>query len=242
MSTRSKTAEETILAELKAMRGDMLTKAHFDSQIEPIKEKLALHDTQISNISERLTKVESTKESYAEEVYKEMYEQEKRKNNVVIFSLDEQDQELTKMDILKKEKLMVTALFTDMKLLDPTDDKIDMRISRIGAYNTDKIRPLKVMLNNTDVKNQILSAAKNLKGKKRWKKVSIASDLTKTQQQLAKKKREELATLAAKKNSERSTDEIDQGVKYKMVGNYGRYNLRMIRVVTHSADVLSEDE
>ena len=52
----------------------------------------------------------------------------------------------------------------------------------------------------------------------------------KTQQKLAKKKRSELMGLVAKKNSKRSAEEVNRGVEYKMVGNYGRFNLRMLKV------------
>ena len=123
--------------------------------MKPINEKLALHDQQIAEMDERLLIVEATKETYADGVYKEMHDQEKRKTSVIIFSLDEQNQQLAKKDIFKKDKLAVKSLFTDMKLLDPTGDNINMRVSRIGQYDEGKTRPIRVALTNAEVKNEI---------------------------------------------------------------------------------------
>lgn len=243
MSTRStKSAESELLKEIKSMRADMLTAKHFDEKMEPINAKLELHDEQISDMSNRLKKVETTKEDYADAVYDEMHEQEKRKSSVVIFTLEEQNQQLPAKDIFKKDKLAVKSLFTDMKLLDPSGDNINMRVSRVGQFVEGKTRPLRVVLSNQDVKYEVLGAAKNLKGNTKWRNVSIACDLTKTQQKLAKKKRSELMALVAMKNSERSGDEINQGVEYKMVGNYGRFNLRMIKVSPTTRAVSSDEE
>ena len=87
-----------------------------------------------------------------------------------------------------------------------------------------------------EVRNQIFSAAKNLKGNTKWKNVSIAPDLTKIQQKLGKKKREELLSLANTKNSERNQRDIDNGYEYKVIGNYGQGTLRMVKSQTNTSD------
>ena len=43
---------------------------------------------------------------------------------MVIFKLNEQNQQLTKKQIFKKERDDVMALFTDMKLVDSTGDNV----------------------------------------------------------------------------------------------------------------------
>ena len=242
MGTRSKAADEALLNEIRGLKDTMLTKEYFDQTMQPINEKLSLHDTQITEMDKRLTAVEKTKESYADAVYSEMHDQEKRKNSLVIFKLKEQNQQLTKKQIFKKERDDVMALFTDMKLVDNTGDNVNMRISRVGVYDEEKTRPVRVMLRNADVKNEILIHAKNLKGLNKWKNVSISCDLTKTQQKLAKQKRKEFKTLADTKNAARTAEEINQGVEYKVVGNYGRLNLRMVKVAPLLSDVSSDSD
>ena len=238
MGTRSKAADEALLNEIRGLKQTMLTKEYFDQTMKPINDKLSLHDTQISEMDERLTAVERTKESYTDAVYTEMHEQEKRKNSLVIFKLNEQNQQLAKKQIFKKERDEIIALFTDMKLVDTTGEIANMRISRVGVYGEGKTRPVRVMLRDPDVKNEILSHAKNLKGINKWKNVSISCDLTKTQQKLAKKKRNEFKSLVDTKNAARTTEEINQGVEYKVVGNYGRFNLRMVKFT--NAPLLSD--
>ena len=236
MGTRSKAADDAILKKLQAMSEVMLTKDHFDNEIQAVNEKLDAHDKRFEDIENRLTKVESNNIDYANDVYTEMHEQEKRKNNIIIFKLPEQDMELTKIDIWRKDKEVVTDLLTDMKLLDENGDNINMRISRLGTIAENKMRPMRITFRNTEVRNQIFSAAKNLKGNTKWKNVSIAPDLTKIQQKLGKKKREELLSLASTKNSERNQRDIDNGYEYKVIGNYGQGTLRMVKSQTNASD------
>ena len=236
MGTRSKAADDAILKKLQAMSEVMLTKDHFDNEIQAVNEKLDAHDKRFEDIENRLTKVESNNIDYANDVYTEMHEQEKRKNNIIIFKLPEQDMELTKIDIWRKDKEVVTDLLTDMKLLDENGDNINMRISRLGTIAENKMRPMRITFRNMEVRNQIFSAAKNLKGNTKWKNVSIAPDLTKIQQKLGKKKREELLSLASTKNSERNQRDIDNGYEYKVIGNYGQGTLRMVKSQTNASD------
>ena len=79
MGTRSKVADELIMKQLRDMSAFMLTKQHFDNEMKEIKDKLAQHDTRITDVETRLDKVESTNIENASEMYEELYEQEVRK-------------------------------------------------------------------------------------------------------------------------------------------------------------------
>ena len=243
MGTRG---NEAIMKELAKMSEKMLTKDHFDNEMKTINEKLSVHDERIEDIDQRLVNIETTITDNSNGVYEELYEREARKNNIIIFKLPEQNttiQRGNKSDLIVKEKEIVKDLFADMKLIDTIDDDIRMRVFRIGKLSSTNTnpRPLKVVLFNSEITKQVFGAAKNLKGNPKWKKLSISPDLTKMQQKLGKKKRNDLLKDAVKKNNERSSDDIDKGVEYKVTGNYGFYNLRVTRVISPARSDNEED-
>ena len=123
-----------------------------------------------------------------------------------------------------------------MKLIDE-DDEIQFRFYRLGKrIDIQNPRPLKLMFNHSGIKEQIFAAAKNLKGLEKWKHVSIASDLTKKQQELGKLKREEFLQEAIDKNNKRSDADINEGVEYKVMGSYGLGTLRVQRTKPPKGD------
>ena len=189
MGTRSKAADDAIMKQLREMSSNMLTKVHFDDEMKAIDKKLKEHDEKIKDIDQRLTQVETTPINYADDIYKELYDQEVRKNNIIIFKMPEQNTEgINKSNVLEKEKEAVTNLFADMELIDAVDDRVSMRVYRIGNSTSPKPRPLRVILHHSDIRRQVFNAAKNLKGNTKWKKVSISPDLTKKATKTRKRK------------------------------------------------------
>ena len=59
----------------------------------------------------------------------------------------------------------------------------------------DKVRPLRIKLNDVEDKRRVLSRARNLKKVEGMDKIYIVSDLTKTQQEEEKKLREEVKRI-----------------------------------------------
>ena len=229
--------EKEILKQLAALSDNQVTKQHFDDELSGIKSTLQVHENRISSIEERLTAVENTATN-SDAIYKELYDQERRKSNIVIFKLPEQDDQRNKKQLFKKEYEQVKEMLIDMELLDSINDNIKMRLFRIGkTYNKEQPRPLKVIFRNNEIKEQVFSSVKHLKGNPKWINVNICCDLTKQQQALGKAKRAELLNEAKAKNDNRSTDEIEKGVEWRVLGNYGRFNLRLQKVTpTHSPD------
>ena len=105
-----------------------------------------------------------------------------------------------------------------------------MRIgTKEGTYDINKPRPLRIILENNIIRNNILTNAKNLKGKHSWKGISIVPDMTKMQQNLSKLHRDKLLMDAQKRNRELGLDNIDNGVEYKVIGHYALGTLRMVK-------------
>ena len=82
MSTRSKAQEDVLMKQLNEVlenQKSQLTKEHFDSKINSIKNTLKEHDEEIASIKARLDVVENQPSWNSDETYKELYEQEIRK-------------------------------------------------------------------------------------------------------------------------------------------------------------------
>ena len=235
MSTRSKAQEDVLMKQLNEIlenQKSQLTKEHFDTEINSIKNTLKEHDEEITSIKARLDIVENQTSCNSDDVYKELYEQERRKKNIIIFKMPEQGMDTTlqnKQALYKMEKERLNELFSDMELIDQ-DDELKFRFYRLGKNpNAENPRPLKVEFKHSGIIDEIFGAAKNLKGLTKWNKVSIAPDKTKKQQELGKATREKLLQEATTKNNNRSPADVDNGVEYKVLGNYSFGNLRVQR-------------
>lgn len=113
-----------------------------------------------------------------EDVISEINERNKRKCNLIFFGIDEQDVDKSadvKANEDKKEvQNIVRALLPDIN----TDD---IKTLRIGHYDVDKCRPIKISLPSEDLVHNVIRHAKNLKKKPKYKNISISFDRTKRQ-------------------------------------------------------------
>ena len=229
MSTRGK-SQDNMEKQLRAILDNMLTKDHFDDEMNDIKNKLSEHDEKIKTIDERLTKIEdSPSYTNTDHILEELHEQERRKKSIIIFNLAEQSSPSnSKAENYQKELKLITELCVDMQILDSTNDRINIRFTRIGKNpNPGSPRPMKVTFGYTAIREQVFHAAANLKGNEKWKNVSINLDLTKAQLKIAKRKTGELFELAKIKNESRSDEDKNNGVLFKVRGHYGLGNLRI---------------
>ena len=218
--------------QLSQVLASMVTRQHFDQTMQEASARLDAHDQQLDALDERLVAVEETTTN-SNDMYQELYQRKCRENNIIIFKLPEQHVAGNSKDSFKKDEQQLNKLFTDMKLLSDEDDKLDIkRMYRLGKFSSTATspRPVIVTFKHSDVKEQIFAAVKNLKGIDKWSNVSIADDMTKTQQKLAKKMRGELLKEAQGKNDSRTEDDIMNGIEYKVMGSYGRCNLRVQRI------------
>jgi hypothetical protein len=112
----------------------------------------------------------------------EALEMERRKMNLVIHGVPETDAE---QDIEQVAEILGTGLHMDFERHVAT-------LVRIGKFEENKSRPLRMVVKSLDGKKEILSRAKELKNVEQFKKMFISPDLTRKQQRVDKELRTEL--------------------------------------------------
>lgn len=158
----------------------------------------------ISDLAEKIKSVEEKIEtevaSKVEEYMEEKMEREKRRNNLVIFGINEAPEEVSEAQSRKEYDLDViknlhVGVSDDLKV---DQSEID-QVYRLGRRSTEpgrKPRPLCIKLKTEDKRHQILGSAKKLRDAKDevgWKrKLFISPDYTIKQRGLQKAAYEEL--------------------------------------------------
>lgn len=121
-----------------------------------------------------------------QEDVEEKMEIERRKSNLMIFGIKENDPE---QDVETLAQIMQEALKVDYSR--HVDDMI-----RVGKFSVvDKPRPIKIKIKTIEGRKEILSRAKMLKDCSEYKGIFIAPDLTRKQQALDRELRGQLKTI-----------------------------------------------
>ena len=115
-------------------------------------------------------------------------ERERRKRNVVIYSMQESTNPEAK-ERYKQDEEACTKIFSD--ILEVQQIKI-LQVVRLGKKNSDRMRPLLVKLETESQKMDILRNAKKLRMSEEHRRVYINKDLTETERMSDRKLREEL--------------------------------------------------
>jgi hypothetical protein len=193
---------------------------HFESEIEDVK-KAVLKGSQdvekdnpeVQTLQSELAELKSGMTSQLNTTVKEMKEEveesleiERRKMNLVIHGLKDEDAEADVDEVIK--------LFEDGLKMDYLRhvDKI-MRIGRRVTEN--KPRPLKIILKGLDSRKEILARTKNLKEIDTFSKVFITPDLTRKQQERDKELRSQLRRI-------RDEGEMGARIRYGKVVKNGK--------------------
>lgn len=229
-----------ILKQLKDIKDNQVTKEYFDEKVSNLENKIKDHDQKFETIEQRLTDVESTSLNQ-NTLYRELYEQESCKNNVIIFNFPEQSSSISKKKQRENEHKEMMKMFADMGIIsNRVKDSVKMKMFRLGKDQLqDKIRPIKIIFRNRMTKEEVMSAAYELRNNDGWEDIVITDDLTKKQRELASIMRNELLEKAATKNEQRTEKEIEDGVEWKVRGSFGRHNLRLVKV---KPEIIPTDE
>ena len=179
-----------------------------NAQLEILKEKIkdlenksAVWESQIQSLREK----SDVGDGQSEGSPYELQLRERKKNNLIVFGLPEDD---------TNDLHQLKALFSNLGAGVNVDDTQYFRIGRkIG-----KCRPLIVKLKNPEEKAEVLFKAKGLKNNRVWKGIAITHDLTKEQCQVEKVREAELWREAEEKNCHLSRD--DKSV-WRVVGGRG---------------------
>ena len=212
----------TIEAKLDLLLANQVTKAHFNEVVSKLDKRVAKNEEDISILK---TKVDDMPIN----IYEEIHEQDIKKKNVIIFKLQEVDENDKKKKFVEERNVVQGLLndMTDFELLSEGD--LNFRFFRIGKDNASKPRPMIVSFESNIIRDKVLESCKNLKGKEKWKGISIVPDLTKIQQNLSKQSRKKLSDEANKKNAAR-TDAEKKTIEWKVIGHYGLGNLRLGKI------------
>jgi len=134
---------------------------------------------------------------------KEALKIERRKLNLVIHGVPESDAE---QDIDQIAEILATGLHMDF------ERHVD-KVMRIGKFDENKSRPIRLVIKTLDGKKQILSRAKDQKDVENYKRMFISPDLTRKQQGKDKQLRTEPKRL-------REQGEVTAKIKYgKIIKN-----------------------
>ena len=161
-----------------------------NAQLEILKEKIkdlenksAVWESQIQSLREK----SDVGDGQSEGSPYELQLRERKKNNLIVFGLPEDD---------TNDLHQLKALFSN---LGAGVNVVDTQYFRIGR-KIGKCRPLIVKLKNPEEKAEVLFKAKGLKNNRVWKGISITHDLTKTQCQVEKVREAELWREAEERN------------------------------------------
>ena len=193
MSSTSAASLEHVMKAITDIKDKQITKEYFDGKFAKLEEAVRGHGTNITSIENHLIAVESNTTDLSI-IYKELYEKERRKNNVVLFNFPELPSSTPTSTYYKKEKLQINECFAKMGIYGCSNDQVKMSIRRLGkpanpGCTLMKPRPLKITFTNSVVRDEVLAAAIGLKGDETWGDVVITADLTKKQQEMEKKRK-----------------------------------------------------
>lgn len=124
-----------------------------------------------------------------EEIIAEVSERNKRKSNLIIFGVPEQDESLTANMRTTKDKESVLEILQTVNRNVHIDE---CKPVRLGKRMGGKTRPIKVTLNNEESVTAFIKYSKNLKNSQYNKKVFISTDRTPRQRAYYNKIREQL--------------------------------------------------
>ena len=162
--------------------------------------------------------MEKAKEEVKKEVKTEMKEQEERSENLVIYGLEERQEEDAKSRMeAEKERVVEMAGRVGVEVvLEEVEIKFRAGKKQEGA----RPRPLVVKIRNEEKREKIRRNARLLSRSEEWKTVFVSEDLTWQQREEARKQEKALREEADKKTEEAKNE--GRRVKFRVVGPRGR--------------------
>nr|CAI5823769.1 unnamed protein product [Callosobruchus analis] len=124
-----------------------------------------------------------------EDMIFEITERQKRKGNIMLFNVNEPDQNKSSKEQVESDKKMAVDI---LKTVVPEVESQSIKAVRVGRFLNSKIRPMKVVLGNPDIVKKVLINAKKIKSNNVYKHVNISADRTKKQIEYYKAVKQEL--------------------------------------------------
>nr|CAH7714538.1 unnamed protein product [Callosobruchus chinensis] len=127
---------------------------------------------------------------YYEDVVSEVSERIKRKSNVILFNVKEPDQSKPAVDRTNSDKSIIMDV---LRKIDPEIPVTNIKHVRLGLYSNNKIRPIKLILENDETARKVWMRSAKLKSHETLKNIKILPDKTKRQIEYYKTMKQELA-------------------------------------------------
>ncbi|KAJ3660015.1 hypothetical protein Zmor_011672 [Zophobas morio] len=195
-----KNNKNTNMSQFKDIKNLIATiTSDFDTKLNNLKSQFEVQLMDLKKLIDQPKPDPSSKSNdNFEEVVFEVIERQKRKNNIVIFGLEEpirNDGEHTSNDQLE--------VLNILKEINPNCDGNSLKILRLGRFNKDnpRARPVKVIFNNEFDATYYLKNSKKIKNNARYKNCFVASDKTPRQLEYYKKLKQQLIERKTKGES-----------------------------------------
>lgn len=124
-----------------------------------------------------------------EEIIQEIEERSRRKCNIVVFGLEESDQNATAELRNNNDRTVVQNM---LQIINPNENYTVIKQIRLGKYLQGGKRPVKIVLNNDLEVQRVIKNAKRLKNDNFFKQVTISYDRTPKQIAYYRELRQEL--------------------------------------------------
>lgn len=140
--------------------------------------KLEMEELKSSRPSQTPIQTDIQNNSSYNEIIEELNERNKRKNNLIIFGINEHDQSQTLEARKNADRMAVVNL---IQAIQPDVQSQVTDIIRLGRFVNGRSRPLKVILRSENDVHQIIRNAKKLRNYEEFKGVSVSFDRTRRQ-------------------------------------------------------------
>ena len=205
LDTKLETAIEAKLVESIAKSSSIIQKELEPSWASIVKREIGSKFEKMDKVSDDIAEVERSLAEVKSNT-EDLKDKEMRAQNVIIYRLEEQG---TKEDLLKSDNAFCLQLFNEILGVDVKEEDIKS-LYRLGkksnqaSASTNQVssRPLLIQLRERSVKNLIMESLFKLKmAEDKFKKISVAHDLTKLE-------REECKQLIARKKQDEKAGEF----------------------------------
>ena len=180
--------------------------------------------------------MERMKENSGTAALREIDDRTARQQNIIIHRVPESGHDNAR-DRMGADQDAVQIIINAIGLIQINVKDAVKFVRRRGKLDTSKSepRPLQVGFRYQADQEKVLSNSRHLAENKKLEHVSIVRDLT----DMERKKEREMASLSKRKNLQRSEEDVQLGLVYKVVGERGRK--REIQVPLRPGELITQD-
>nr|CAI5837795.1 unnamed protein product [Callosobruchus analis] len=163
----------------------------FGSELKGLKSLILQLQSELRELKGNRTDAFPSDPLQFEEIVEEVNKRNLRKSNVIIFGLDEVNQEEPPENRSARDGVAVSKVF---RAIDSEFDVPNIKPIRLGSFRPGSNRPVKIVLRNEDEVRRIISKAKTLRSHKDFKnkKIYLSYDRTPRQVEYYKQLKQEL--------------------------------------------------